>query len=340
MTDARTFDEIQVAWQVDGIEVGASLTKPMGNEPSPAVILVAGSGPTDRNWNSPLLPGTNGSGALLAHALVASGFVVLRYDKRATGPHAQENVQKLAGKISMDGHRLELAGGVQLLAARPDVDSRQIFVLANSEGCIHALNYQTHTPPAPIAGMVLTAAPARRVGAVARSQIAAQLAAVPGGDQLLAAYDAAVADFTAGRPVAVDEKLPEAMRMLILALTSPINQPFSHELWTLDPMALMERVNIPVLVVIGKKDIQVDWQSDGDLFGALAFRRGNITVEFPANTNHVLKFEPKPRAQLVPAEVATTYSADDTHLDDETLAMITTWLRQQANQAASDDGGK
>lgn len=339
MTDARTHDEIQVAWQVDGIEVGGSLTRPVGSGPFPAVILVAGSGPTDRNWNSPLIPGTNGSGALLAHALTAIGFVVLRYDKRATGPHAQENIQKLAGKISMEGHRLELAGGVQLLAARPDVDSRQIFVLANSEGCIHALNYQTHTPPVPFSGLVLTAAPARQVGAVARSQIAAQLAAVPGGDQLLAAYDAAVADFVTGRPVTVDEKLPEGMRMLLLALTSPTNQPFSRELWTLDPMALMERVSVPVLVVIGKKDIQTDWQSEGTLFAARAVYQANITVEFPENANHVLKFEPKLRPQLVPAEVATTYSAADTHLDDETLALITAWLNRQANRVASDYGG-
>lgn len=331
MTDASVLDEMQVAWQVDGIEVAGSLTMPAGTGPFPAVILVAGSGPTDRNWNSPLIPGTNGSAALLAQALAGKGFLVLRYDKRASGPHAQENVlQHMVGKISMEGHHQELEGGVRLLAARDDVDAARIFILGNSEGCIHALNYQTQAPPVPAAGLVLTAAPARPVGQVARSQIAAQLAVVPGGEPLLAVYDKAMADFAADRPVTADESLPEMMRMLILGVTNPINQPFSRELWTLEPLALLQQVTVPVLIVIGKKDIQTDWQSEGTLFAEVAAHQANVTVDFPANANHVLKYEPKPRAEIVPAEVVATYNADDTHLDEEALAMITGWLTQQA----------
>ncbi len=62
-------NDIPVSWQVDGIDINASLTRPDGAGPFPAVIMVAGSGPTDRNWNTPLLPGTNGSAALLARVL-------------------------------------------------------------------------------------------------------------------------------------------------------------------------------------------------------------------------------------------------------------------------------
>ena len=331
MTDASVLDETQVAWQVDGIDVNASLTRPSGDGPFPAVILVAGSGPTDRNWNSPLIPGTNGSAALLAQVLAGKGFVVLRYDKRASGPHAQENVlQHMAGKVSMEGHRQELEGGVRLLAARADVDTSRIFILGNSEGCIHALNYQTQSPPVPVAGLVLTAAPARPVGEVARSQIAAQLATVPGGESLLAIYDKAMADFAADRPVTADESLPEAMRMLILGVSTPVNQPFSRQLWTLDPLARLKQVSVPILIVIGKKDIQTDWQSEGTLFAAQAERQANIIVEFPASANHVLKYEPKPRAELVPAEVVASYNADDKHLDEEALGVITAWLARQA----------
>ena len=45
MTDASVLDETQVAWQVDGIAVAGSLTRPVGTGPFPAVIMVAGSGP-------------------------------------------------------------------------------------------------------------------------------------------------------------------------------------------------------------------------------------------------------------------------------------------------------
>ena len=142
MTTTLTFGEIQVSWQVDDIDVNATLTQPNGDGPFPAVIMVAGSGPTDRNWNSPLIPGTNGSAALLAQTLTELGYVTLRYDKRAAGPQGKENAARLAGRISMQGHVDELAGGVGLLAERKEVDAGRIFALTNSEGCIHALNYQ------------------------------------------------------------------------------------------------------------------------------------------------------------------------------------------------------
>ena len=63
-TPSNNYDE-QVSWKVDDIDVEATLTKPTGGGPFPAIAMVAGSGPTDRNWNSPLIPGTNGSAALL-----------------------------------------------------------------------------------------------------------------------------------------------------------------------------------------------------------------------------------------------------------------------------------
>jgi uncharacterized protein len=136
--------------------------------------LFAGSGPTDRNWNTPLLPGSNGSAALLAETLTANGYLTLRYDKRASGPHAQENVQRLAGSISMQGHAAELAGAIELLAKRPDVDRQRIVVLANSEGCIHTLNYELQAPAYPCKGLILAAAPARPISAMAHSQVGAR----------------------------------------------------------------------------------------------------------------------------------------------------------------------
>ncbi|MBE0697342.1 MAG: alpha/beta hydrolase, partial [Anaerolineaceae bacterium] len=49
------YHESPVSWMVDEIEVDATLACPAGDGPFPALIFVAGSGPTDRDWNSPLL---------------------------------------------------------------------------------------------------------------------------------------------------------------------------------------------------------------------------------------------------------------------------------------------
>lgn len=316
----------QVSWQVDDIGVEATLTRPSGDGPFAAIAMVAGSGPTDRNWNSPLIPGTNGSAALLAQVLTDQNFITLRYDKRPSGPHIQENVPKLLGKISMQSHWEELAGGVHLLASQSDVDPNRIFALTSSEGCIHALNYQLHATDSPFAGLILTGAPARSIGEVARGQIAAQLAAVPGGDAMLAAYDAAMADFAAERPVTVDPNLPETLRMVIGAASAPQNLPFARELWVTDPIQLARSITVPLLVIIGKKDMQVDWQVDGSRWETLAKERGNITIVYPDNANHVLKHEAKSREQLTPADIMNSYSAEGTVLDAQVVETITAWL--------------
>ena len=62
-----------------------TITRPNEDGKFPAVMLIAGSGPTDRNWESPHLPGSNGSARLLAEALAEKGIVTLRYDKLGTG---------------------------------------------------------------------------------------------------------------------------------------------------------------------------------------------------------------------------------------------------------------
>jgi uncharacterized protein len=327
MSPTNLFNEESVSWFVDEIEVHATLTRPVGEGPFPAVIFVAGSGPTDRNWNTPLIPGTNGSGALLARELSEQGFITLRYDKRASGPHAPENVKRMMGKISMQGHVAELSGGMNLLASDKDVNPARIFCLTNSEGCVHALNYQTQNENPPFAGMVLTSAFARATGELAHDQIAAQLGSVPGGDALLAAYDAAMDDFIADRPVSISEILPEGLQQLIQAITQPANLPFARELWVFNPITKLTDVSAPVLIVLGKKDIQVDWQTDGPLFEAVSNEQNNVTIVYAENANHVLKFEPRPRSQLNPAEVTATYNAEDTALDSEPVQAITSWLR-------------
>ena len=330
MTKTITFDENPVSWQVDDIDVHASLTRPEGEGPFPAVIMVAGSGPTDRDWNTPLLPGTNGSAALLARALTDAGYVTLRYDKRASGPQVAENIPKLAGKISMQGHLEELAGGVKLLAQREDVNRKLIFALTNSEGCIHALNYQIQASDLPFAGLVLTSPPARPIGALAHAQMEAQFGSLPEGEKWMAAYDAAIADFSAGREVSVDEGLPEGLRMVILGITNPFNQPFARELWVTEPAALLAKVTAPVLILIGKKDIQVDWQADGAVFEAVGRDHPNITIKYTENANHVLKYEPRDRSSITAAEATSSYNAADSVLDQESLDLIMTWIAAQS----------
>ena len=331
MTDQASYGESsEVNWQLDSTTVYGTLVRPFGPGPFPAVVMVAGSGPTDRDWNSPLLPGSNGSARLIAEALAQAGIASLRYDKRGSGPHARENVPLLIGKVSMQSFVDELAGAVRVMASQEYVRSGRIFALANSEGTLHALNYQLHNPEIPFAGLVLAGPPGRAVGAVARSQLAAQAARVPNGDALLALYDAAITRFLAGEPIAPDPSLPEGVQMLLESLETPANLPFARELWMADAAPLLRQVNVPALVIIGKKDIQIDWQADGEPLQRAATGHEKVTFLFPENANHVLKEELRPREDVVPAEMAESYNGPDTHLDPQALASILAWLAAHA----------
>ena len=334
VSNGGTTEEIEVSWPLDSTTVYGTLVKPSGSAgPFSAVVMVAGSGPTDRDWNTPLLPGTNGSARLLADALAQAGIASLRYDKRASGPHMRENMQTLIGKISMQSHLDELVGAVRMLANQDYIRKDKIFALTNSEGALHALNYQVSNPEIPFAGLVLTAPPGRTVGAVGRSQVAAQLAGMPNGEAAMTQYDAAIARFIAAKPFDLDPMLPQAAKILLQGLANPMNLPFARELWMADAAALLGKIQVPVLIVIGKKDIQVDWQVDGELLqhaAAAGAGRKDVTFIFPKNANHVLKYEPKSRAELVPAEVVTGYNATSAHLDHEARAGILKWLAAHA----------
>jgi pimeloyl-ACP methyl ester carboxylesterase len=213
---------------------------------------------------------------------------------------------------------------------RPVPTRARTFALTNSEGALHALTYQVHAPAIPFAGLVLTGPPGRAVGAVAHSQLAAQAAGVPNGEALLALYDAAIARFLAGEPIAPDPALPEGVRLLLQGLETPANLPFARELWTADAASLLQRVDVPVLVIIGKKDLQVDWQADGEPLQRAAAGHKDVTFLFPENANHVLKEELRPRSALVPTEIAESYNGPDTRLDPEVQAGLLEWLAAHA----------
>src|SRR5262249_16837736 len=63
--------------------IHGTLLMPEGSAKVPVALIIAGSGPTDRDGNSPLLPGKNNSYKMLAEALAAEGIASLRYDKRS-----------------------------------------------------------------------------------------------------------------------------------------------------------------------------------------------------------------------------------------------------------------
>ena len=106
--------------------------------------------------------------------------------------------------------------------------------------------------------------------------------------------------------------------------------PFSRELWTYYLPEHIAKVNEPILVVIGKKDIQVDWKIDGNILEKVTANKIAASFVYPENANHILKHEEAPREALTAQYVSLRYNAQDTELDREAENAIVDWLKKHA----------
>jgi pimeloyl-ACP methyl ester carboxylesterase len=318
-------NSVDLSWELDGITMEGTAVRPDGEGPFPAVVFVAGSGPTDRDWCSPLLPGSNGSARLFAEMFADAGIASLRYDKRASGPHVMENIGKLVGKMSMQSHLDELVAAVTVLSEQDFVDSSRIAGLGNSEGTLHVLHYAATAHDVPFAGIVLAAPPGRPIRAVLLSQLALQAAQLPGGAELMPKVEEAAARYSAGEPTNLDPGLPDSVKLVFAGFEAPANLPLARELWVESATDSLPKVQIPTLVLIGGKDVQIDVHADGGPLQSAAAGMANVTFVFPPNANHVFKEDLR-----TPAEVAASpgsgYNEPGTRLDPESVETILNWL--------------
>ncbi len=142
-------------------------------------------------------------------------------------------------------------------------------------------------------------------------------------------YDEAIADFLAARPIVIDPSLPKGMEPIFRSLESPNNLPFSRELWTYNLSDYIAKIFDPVLVVVGKKDIQVDWRLDGKPLENVMTHNDHASFVYPENANHLLKHEEVPREKLTPQYIAAHYNAEDAQLDEEAANIVFNWLAEQ-----------
>ncbi len=156
---------------------------------------------------------------------------------------------------------------------------------------------------------------------VMRTQLEAQLMTLPNGKDMMIAYDQMMADFLAGKPFQANPVMPEPINQLIQSLYVPVNLPFTRELFQVDLRTSIAKIGVPTLVVIGKKDIQVDYKLDGAPLEQAVKANKNFNFVYPDNANHILKYEAKPRENLTGAD-GLNYNAADAVLDKDAVNMI------------------
>ena len=236
---------------------------------APAVLIIPGSGPTDRDGNNPLGV-TAAPYRMLAEALAAKGVSTLRIDKR--GMFGSKGAIPDANAVTIADYVTDTHQWVDALRKRTGAPC--VWLLGHSEGGLVAV--AAAQQPLGLCGLILAASPGRKLGAVIRDQLRANPANAPILPQALAALDS----LEAGKMVDTTGMPPP-----LLALFSPKVQPFMIDLLRQDPAAEVARTRLPVLIVRGGKDIQVA-AADAE---ALHAARPDARLVTPPTMNHVFK---------------------------------------------------
>ncbi|MEE8230226.1 MAG: alpha/beta fold hydrolase [Qipengyuania citrea] len=238
-------------------------------EGQPLVLIIPGSGPTDRDGNSPLGV-TAAPYRLLADALAERGIGTLRIDKR--GMFASKAAVADANAVTIADYVTDTASWVG--AARTATGAECIWLLGHSEGGIVALAAAQDVPD--LCGIILVAVPGRPLATVLREQLRANPANAP----LLDEAEAAIATLETGERVDVSPLHPA-----LQSLFAPAVQGFLIDLMAQDPAALAKQTDLPMLIVHGGADLQVT-ATDAQMLRAAAPQAKYLQI--PA-MNHVLK---------------------------------------------------
>jgi pimeloyl-ACP methyl ester carboxylesterase len=328
-TPARPFpyveEEVTFSGGTAGNVLAGTLTLPKSEGPFPAVLLIAGSGPQDRNESlanhRPFL--------LIADSLTRKGIAVLRYDKRGVGKSTGNPDTATTLDLAADAQ-----SALAFLKSRKEIDGSRIGLIGHSEGAIIAPYMAGHSKE--VKWLVLLAAPATtgektllnqseligRAGGLSDEQLEASL----GFDQAAYALVRKEKD-----PNALAEKLvalvketgldaalpPAALETQLRMLASPWFRFFLDY----DPLPNLKAVNCPVLALYGQKDLQVAPKANLPLLQKALHDSMNTqaeTRELP-ELNHLFQHA----YTGTPAE----YAAIEETFSPDALALIVDWVK-------------
>jgi pimeloyl-ACP methyl ester carboxylesterase len=292
----------------EGIELAGTLTLPEGPGLHPAIVLMSGSGPQDRDESlrpiSALKPF-----AVIADALTRAGLAVLRYDDRGVGGSTGDYAAATLEELAADG-----AAALDYLRTREEIDTERVGVLGHSEGGLYAAKLASRDPG--IAFVVGMATPAADGVSLLVEQQAAILRAAGGSDEEVRL----ARDFAArAMPLARDgdrEGFTEAARDYFSALWDRLSEEeqvlagdreaflerqvkaldglhsdWARSLLAYDPAPDWAQVDVPVLGLYGANDVQVVLdQNEPALRDALERGGGtNLTVVVLPDANHLFQ---------------------------------------------------
>jgi pimeloyl-ACP methyl ester carboxylesterase len=273
-----------------------TLLIPHSTSPVPVVLLIAGSGPTDRDGNGPGF--TPASLRQLAESLATRGIATLRYDKRGIAGSA--SAMGSESDLRFEMYADDAAGWIGLLKA--DRRFSRVIVAGHSEGALLGLLALRRSKAA---GYISLEGPARPANEVLHDQLARQLTPA-----LLSQSDTILARLTRGE--SIDSTPP-----VLAALFRPSVQPYLISWFKYSAATELAQLDIPCLIVQGTHDVQVD-TTEADLLHRANPRCTMARIE---GMNHVLKMTPADMASQMPS-----YRGPDAPLSGELVQAVTAFV--------------
>lgn len=269
-----SFTERELVVAADrGWELPATLTVPKGDGPFPAVVLVHGSGPHDRDESI----GPNKPFRDLAGGLSSQGIAVLRYEKRT---HEHGAKMMAAGPITVKEEVLDDAlAALKLLRREKGVDAGRVFVLGHSLGATMAPKLATLDDK--IAGLIIMAGAARPLEDLIVEQIT-YLEKLNGEPEAIV-----LEKLTKVKQQAAKVKDPK-LSPDTPADQLPLNQPATYWLSFrgYEPAKVAGGLNTPMLILHGDRDYQVTL-ADYELWDKALAGRSHATLKRYSNLNHL-----------------------------------------------------
>jgi len=273
---APPWHEASTSVDVPGGKLYGTLTIPPGAGPFPVALIIAGSGPTDRNGNGPLLE--SDAYKLLAHGLAERGIATLRYDKRTIGQSAMPGLREEDLRFEM------FASDAVVLVdhLKADARFRNISIIGHSEGSL--IGILAAERDSNVAGLISLEGAGRDPATILVEQFREG-----GASQPVVAAVAQITDrLRRGKTDAlIDPSLFMEFR--------PSVQPYLISWFRYDPAVEIEKLHVPLLIVQGTHDIQIGLQDARRLKSAAP----NASLLIIPGMNHVLRDAPADRAKNV-----------------------------------------
>ena len=256
---------VPVTLSTDTGEIHGTLSVP-DNASRTAVLIIAGSGPTDRNGNSLVTGIATNTYKMLADSLAARGYASLRYDKRGIAASATAGADE--SQLTFEAYIDDAAAWAEWLAADERFD--RVVLAGHSEGGLIALVAAKRSDK--VVAVVTLAGVGESIDATLRRQLGTQ--PEPYRSEGMRIID----ELKAGRTVS--DPMPE-----LAALFRPSVQPFLISQMRYEPATEARTLSQPLLVVQGTTDIQINLNDAIKLSTVNPRTRLAIVSEM----NHVLK---------------------------------------------------